>query len=335
MLSPVDRLQHYPRCHTFFTTSHAKEPTSDMTADTSPDRLTRFLLEEAGVRGVHVRLDETWAQIRSRAEYPAAVAAMLGEAVAASALFTGHVKVDGRLSVQLRGDGALRTLFAECTGAGTLRAIATMAEGGIEEGDIHDSYSLSSLGPDALLAITIENPGARNQEPSRYQGLVGLNADTLSEAFEGYFRQSEQLPTRLLLAANDDRVSGLMLQKLPGDEGDLDGWERASALFDTLAAPELMATPVETLLHRLFHEDSVRLLGKKPLKFACSCSRERVSAMLQSLGEDEAQAAVEDNAGQAEIRCEFCGETYRYSGEEISALFVSRPNEWIAPDRLQ
>ena len=328
MLSPVDRLRHYPRCHTFFTTSHTEEP--DMTADASPDRLTRFLLEEAGVRGVHVRLDETWAQIRSRAEYPAAVAAMLGEAVAASALFTGHVKVDGRLSVQLRGDGALRTLFAECTGAGTLRAIATMAEG-----DIEDMHSLSSLGPDALLAITIENPGARNQEPSRYQGLVGLDADTLSEAFEGYFRQSEQLPTRLLLAANDDRVSGLMLQKLPGDEGDLDGWERASALFDTLAAPELMATPVETLLHRLFHEDGVRLLGEKPLQFACSCSRERVSAMLESLGEDEARAAVEDNAGQAEIRCEFCGETYRYSAEEVGALFCQRPAEWKAPERLQ
>jgi molecular chaperone Hsp33 len=330
MLSPVDRLRHYPRCHALFTTSHAKEPYSNMTADASPDRLTRFLLEEAGVRGVHVRLDETWTQIRSRAEYPAAVAAMLGEAVAASALFTGHVKVDGRLSVQLRGDGSLRTLFAECTGAGTLRAIATMAEG-----DIEDLHSLSSLGPDALLAITIENPGARDQEPSRYQGLVGLDADTLSEAFEGYFRQSEQLPTRLLLAANHDRVSGLMLQKLPGDDGDLDGWERASALFDTLAAPELMATPVETLLHRLFHEDGVHLLGEKPLQFACSCSRERVSAMLESLGEDEARAAVEDNAGQAEIRCEFCGETYRYSAEDIRALFAQSPTTWKAPERLQ
>jgi molecular chaperone Hsp33 len=301
-----------------------------MTADASPDRLTRFLLEEAGVRGVHVRLDDTWAQIRSRAEYPADVATLLGEAVAASALFTGHVKVDGRLSVQLRGDGALRTLFAECTGAGTLRAIATLAEG-----DIPDMHTLSSLGPDALLAITIENPVARDQEPSRYQGLVALDADTLSEAFEGYFRQSEQLPTRLLLAANNERVSGLMLQKLPGDEGDLDGWERASALFDTLATPELMETPVETLLLRLFHEDGVRLLGEKPLRFACSCSRERVSAMLESLGEDEARAAVEGNAGQAEIRCEFCGETYRFSAEEVGRLFAPRPAEWGAPARLQ
>jgi molecular chaperone Hsp33 len=306
-----------------------------MTADAAPsDRLTRFLLEQAGVRGVHVRLDDTWAQIRSRADDRidgrTDVVALLGEAVAASALFTGHVKVDGRLSVQLRGDGALRTLFAECTGAGTLRAIATLAEG-----EVPDIHSLNSLGRDALLAITIENPGARGQDPSRYQGLVGLEADTLSEAFEGYFRQSEQLPTRLLLAANSERVSGLMLQKLPGDAGDLDGWERASALFETLCTPELLETPAETLLHRLFHEDSVRLLGDKPLRFACSCSRERVSTMLESLGEDEARAAAEANAGIAEIRCEFCGERYLYSEPDINALFASRPAQWEAPERLQ
>lgn len=305
-----------------------------MTADTPPDRLTRFLLEQAGVRGVHVRLDDTWAQIRARAEYPDDVAGLLGETVAASALLTGHVKVDGRLSVHLRGSGALRTLFAECTGAGTLRGIATLAEGALP-----GAHSLGSLA-DAVLAITIENPGVRGQEPARYQGLVGLDADTLekgglSAAFEGYFRQSEQLPTRLLLAASGERVAGLMLQKLPGDEGDLDGWERASALFETLAAPELLATPVETLLHRLFNEDGVRVLGDKPLQFACSCSRERVSSMLESLGEEEARAAAEGNAGTAEIRCEFCGETYRYTAEEIAGLFTPCPSHLDAPERLQ
>lgn len=301
-----------------------------MTHAAHPDRLTRFLLEQAGLRGVHVRLDDTWAQIRSRADYTDDVAELLGESVAAAALFTGHAKVDGRLSIQLRGSGAIRTLFAECTGAGTLRGIAKLADG-----ELPATHALSDLGTDALLAITIENPAAHGQEPARYQGLVGLDADTLSAAFEGYFRQSEQLPTRLLLAAGEDRVAGLMLQKLPGDAGDLDGWERANALFDTLGATELLETPAEIVLHRLFHEDGVRLLGEKPLRFACSCSRERVSAMLESLGEEEAMAAVTDNAGVAEIRCEFCGETYRYSGAEIAALFAPRPAQWDAPERLQ
>lgn len=301
-----------------------------MSANAAPDRLLRFLLEQAGVRGVYVHLDDTWRQIRSRADYPAQTAELLGEAAAAAALFTGHTKVDGRLSVQLRGSGALRTLFAECTGAGTLRGIATLAEG-----EAPDAHALRALGKDALLAITIENPGARGQDPARYQGLVSLEADRLSEAFEGYFRQSEQLPTRLLLAADAERTCGLMLQKLPGDAGDADGWNRTSALFDTLAAAELLETPAEALLHRLFHEDGVRLLGERPLRFACSCSRERVSAMLESLGEAEARAAAEDNAGRAEIRCEFCGETYHYSEAEIGALFTPGPARWEAPQGLQ
>jgi molecular chaperone Hsp33 len=301
-----------------------------MTADTTNDRLTRFLLEQAGIRGVHVQLDDAWTEIRSRAEYPPDIAALLGEAVAASALFTGHAKVDGRLSIQLRGSGSLRTLFAECTGVGTVRAIATLADGAPPS-----SYTLSDLGPDAMLAITIENPGARGQDPSRYQGMVGLDASTLSEAFEGYFRQSEQLPTRLLLTANPRRVSGLMLQKLPGDTGDSDGWNRVCALFDTLTAAELLSTPAEALLYKLFHEDGVRVMAEKPLRFGCSCSRERVSAMLESLGEAEARAAAQDNAGTAEIHCEFCGETYRYSEGDISTLFASRPAQFEAPPRLQ
>src|SRR5690606_14093935 len=183
------------------------------------DHLTRFLLERAGVRGVRVRLADAWAQIRGRDDYPPAVAGMLGEATAAAALFTGHAKVDGRLSVQLRGQGRLRTLFAECTAEGTLRGIARLA--GDDPSPI--SRDLRQLGPGAMLAITIENRGQARGEPVRYQGIVALEADSLAAAFEQYFRQSEQLPTRLLLAADEHRAAGLMLQKLPGDAGDDDG----------------------------------------------------------------------------------------------------------------
>lgn len=294
------------------------------------DRLTRFLLEQAGVRGVHVRLDETWAQIRSRADYPPAVVELLGEAAAAAALFTGHAKVDGRLSVQLRGDGPLRTLFAECTATGTLRGIAQLAED-----DTSVSRDLRDLGSSAILAITIENPAADGRDPVRYQGLVGLASDSLSDAFEDYFRQSEQLPTRLLLAADGDHAAGLMLQKLPGDAGDSDGWTRAGALFDTLAPAELLQAPADALLMRLFHEDGVRLLGGKSLQFACSCSRERVASMLQSLGEDEARAAAAEGQGTALIRCEFCGERYLFGEGEIDALFIRDGFTLGAPERLQ
>jgi molecular chaperone Hsp33 len=293
------------------------------------DSLTRFLLQQAGVRGVRVHLDATWQQISGRGDYPIAVRELLGEAAAAAALFTGHAKVDGRLSVQLRGEGPLRTLFAECTAAGTLRGIAQVADG-----DAALPRDLRALGSNAILAITIENPGAGGREPTRYQGLVSLESESLSGAFETYFRQSEQLPTRLLLAADGARAAGLMLQKLPGDAGDEDGWHRAVALFDTLSPEELLDWPPGLLLRRLFHEEGAEVLGQRPLRFACSCSRERVVSMLQSLGREEAEAAAAD--GTAEIRCEFCGQQYRFDADQIAALFhPPHHHEVQAPERLQ
>lgn len=296
----------------------------------SRDVLLRFLLPNAGVRGVAVHLDESWQAIAARAAYPQAVAQLLGEAAAAAALFTGHAKVDGRLSVQLRGRGALRTLFAECTAAGTLRGIAQLAEDAPPP-----SRDLRALGPDSVLAITIENPSLGAREPMRYQGLVELDADNLGEAFEGYFRQSEQLPTRLLLACDGEHAAGLMLQKLPGDAGDEDGWNRVGALFETLGEEELLALPPTEAVHRLFHEESPELLGEKVLRFACSCSRERVEAMLVSLGVGEAEAAVEAGGGEARIRCEFCGQAYRFNGEEIAGLFRGAAAELPAAPGVQ
>lgn len=274
-----------------------------------------------------VRLHETWRRIQSNSRYPKQTRELLGQACAAAGLFTWHAKVDGRLSVQLRSGHGLRTLFAECTAQGTLRGIAQLAEGEDAPTD------LRGLGKDALLAITVENPGLDPHQPQRYQSLVSLEAETLSQALEDYFVQSEQLPTRLLLGADDQRVAGIMLQKLPGDEGDSDGWTRACALFDTLHVGELLATSSGDLLHRLFHEERVQILAERPLGFGCSCSRERVAAMLRSLGEEEARAAATD--GQAEVRCEFCGQRYLFSPKQIEELFEVPCVELQAPDRLQ
>ena len=292
------------------------------------DLLTRFLLPAAGVRGVHVRLRESWQTLLSHADYPAAARELLGEACVAAALFTGHTKIDGRLSIQLRSSSALRTLFAECTASGQIRGIAQLAE---DSGDA--PRDLRQLGEDALLAITIENPGLDPREPQRYQSLVGLDAGRLDEAFEDYFRQSEQLPTRLLLASDGTRAAGLLLQKLPGDAGDEDGWNRIGALFDTLATTELLDTDGETLVHRLFHEEAPQSLGGKPLHFGCSCSRERVEGMLQVLGEDEARAAAEAT-GAVEVRCEFCGQEYRFPEAELKTLFQPVALQHEAPPHL-
>lgn len=295
------------------------------------DTQLRFLLPTAGVRGVAVHLDETWQAIASRASYPPAASELLGEAAAAAALFTGHAKVDGRLSVQLRSKGAIGTLFTECTAAGTLRGIVRLNE----NASAPLSRNLHALGEDALLAITIENPSLGSAEPVRYQGLVGLHAARLDLAFEDYFRQSEQLPTRLLLACNAQSAAGLLLQKLPGEEGDEDGFRRASALFDTLGGDELLALPPAELIHRLFHEEVPELVGEKPLHFACSCSPARVEAMLVSLGRAEADAAVAAGSGQAEILCEFCGQDYRFDADQVATLFARVASAHAAAPGLQ
>jgi molecular chaperone Hsp33 len=218
-------------------------------------------------------------------------------------------------------------LFAECTAAGTLRGIAQVAEGEV-------SRNLQHAAPGGVLAITIENAGKGGRDPVRFQGLVALSAETLAGAFEDYFRQSEQLPTRMLLAADEREAAGLMLQKLPGDGGDADGWNRASLLFDTLGPAELLAQPADALVHRLFHQDAPQWLDRRPLRFACSCSRERVAAMLVSLGRAEVEAAVDAGGGTAEVRCEFCGQAYRFGQAEAGALFAAPQATAEAPGTL-
>ncbi len=294
---------------------------------TDRDTLSLFLLDRSGVRGVLVRLDESWQAIQARAPYPEAVAGRLGETCAAAALFTGHAKLDGRLSVQLRGTGALRTLFAECTAKGTVRGIAHYEE------PLPDPLTPRAFGAGSILAITIENLPPGGGEMMRYQSMVGLDAGSLAEAFESYFAQSEQLPTRVLLAADGQRAAALMLQQLPAGHKDLDGWARASALFDTLGAEELLGTPSQTLLYNLFHEDEVQLLGERPLAFGCSCSRARVAEVLRSLDLAETLASARD--GITEVHCDFCGQGYPFSEDEVRALFEAAGANAPGSERIQ
>lgn len=282
----------------------------------SSDVLLRFLLARSGVRGVLVSLDESWQQIQSREDYPAALAELLGRTVAAAALFTGHVKVEGRLAIQFKGEGALRTLFAECTHEGSVRGIA------LWNGDLPEPLDLGGLGSGSLLAITIEKPPLPGGEPLRYQGLVALEHATLDAAFEAWFAQSEQLPTRILLASDGRRARGLMLQVLPGIDGDPDAWPRSQALFETLGGAELLNTEPSLLLHRLFHEESPELLSQRPLRFGCSCSRERVGGMLLALGREEAISAIDPELGAVGVQCEFCGQRYRFDAVDLDQLFA-------------
>jgi molecular chaperone Hsp33 len=270
------------------------------------DVLHRFLLERAGVRGTWVRLGPAWREVAGRADYPPALHALLGQALAASALLTGNIKLDGALSIELKSSGALRLLFAECNDQGRLRGLARWNE------PLPEPLALDAL-PDAVMAITIGNVD-RDQ---RYQGLVDLRHAGLAESLENYFVKSEQLPARILLAADGAHAVGLMLQKMPDEGGrdaalDDDAWSRVLHLTATLGIDELLNTAPEQLLYRLYHEESARLFEPRTLAFGCSCSRERVTAMLRSLGRDEIEAALVARGDEIEVICEFCAQHYHF-----------------------
>lgn len=292
------------------------------------DVLHRFLLEHAGVRGVLVRLGPAWREVAGRADYPPALHAMLGEALAASALLTGNIKLDGALSVELKSSGALRMLFAECTDQGRLRGLARWNE------PLPEPLALNAL-PDASMAITIGNV----ERGQRYQGLVELQHASVAESLENYFIQSEQLPACILLAANDTYAVGLMLQKMPDEGGhhaarDDDAWSRIVHLTATLGATELLDTAPEQLLYRLYHEESVRLFEPRSLAFGCSCSRERVTGMLRSLGRDEVEAALTARGDEIEVICEFCAQRYHFDRIDAEVLLSSSVAP-AAPDTPQ
>ncbi|ANB18301.1 Hsp33 family molecular chaperone HslO [Dokdonella koreensis] len=279
------------------------------------DFLQRFLLEQAGVHGAFVRLDKTWRDVRSHTDYPKPLASLLGRTLAASALLTGTIKFRGRLSIQFRSEGALRLLFAECTDSGGLRGLARWDE---------EAEGTAELGEGAILAVTIEQP----DRDLRQQALVACEGNDLTGAFERYFEQSEQLPTRMLLVEHGGRCAGLLLQPIADGGGislgDPDAWNRVGYLMATAMTDELVNLSAEELLTRLFHEEGVRVFAPRPLAFACSCSRSRVETMLRSLGRDECEAAIAAD-GQVGVTCEFCNRNYRLDRVDIAGLFASTP----------
>jgi molecular chaperone Hsp33 len=284
-------------------------------ADT--DSLHRFVFENAGIRGNLVHLDASWRAVLETHPYPPEVREPLGEALALVALLAATVKLSGSLILQVQGAGPIRTLVAQATSARTLRGIARW-EGGVPR----ESALEERFGPGRLV-LTIERG---NREP--YQGIVPLAGASLAEAVERYFNDSEQLPTRLWVSARGQRAAGLLLQHLPVEPPtgrvvveDSDDWRRVGLLADTLSRDELEGLPCEALLHRLFHEDQIRLFDPEPVAFRCGCSRSRIEDMLRALGEAEAMSIVAEQ-GAIEVTCEFCNRRYRLDAVDAAQLFA-------------
>lgn len=286
------------------------------------DILQRFVLERTNVRGELVHLDATWRAVLERQNYPAAVRDLLGEAMAAAGLLAATVKTRGSLILQVQSDGPVRLLVTQAESARTLRGMAHW------KGDV-PAKPFDHMVGHGRLAITLD-PGLGRE---RYQGVVPLEGhSTLSEALEDYFARSEQLPTRLWLAADGARAAGMLLQALPGAEPDPDAWERALHLGATLTAEELLDLPPREILRRLFHEEDVRVFDPEPMSFRCSCSRQRIAGVLRGLGYDEVRSIL-DEEGLVESHCQFCNQRYVFDSVDVEELFAAADQPDVPPTR--
>lgn len=275
------------------------------------DTLSRFLFEHAGIRGNLVHLDASWRAMLEAHPYPEPVAARLGEALAAASLLAATIKFEGSLILQIQGSGPIRTLVAQATHARTVRGLARW------EGEVPAVESLSDQFGTGQLVLTIDQ--GRGQP---YQGVIPLAGARLTDAIEHYFTDSEQIPTRLWLAAGPSRASGLLLQRLPEAGATEEDWNRVTLLADTLTPGELLDLATEPLLHRLFHEETVRLFESEPVSFRCGCSRSRIADMVKLLGESDIDSLL-DEQGAIEVTCEFCNRLYRFDPVDARQLFAS------------
>lgn len=281
------------------------------------DNTQRFLFDDTDVRGEMVSLGESYTHVLAKHPYPEPVAQLLGEILAAAALLVGTLKFDGLLVLQARSSGAVPLLMVECSSEREIRGIARYHAEQISPG-----ADLQQLMPEGVLTLTVDP-----RQGQRYQGIVTLEGANLAECLSTYFANSEQLPTRFWLNADGRNARGLLLQALPADrqkdpEARAASWQHLTTLADTLTAEELLGLDNETVLHRLFHEETVRLFDPRPLRFHCSCSRERSANALVSLGQADAEALVEEQGGAVVIDCQFCNQRYRFDAADVAQLFA-------------
>jgi len=303
-----------------------------MTTDTSKDILQKFIFDNAAVRGELIEVSNAWREIQSRHDYPKAVRNLLGEMVAAAALLSANLKFNGAIVMQIHGDGPVKLLVVECDASLRLRATAKLSDAITVADDASVTELLNQHGRGRFVITLDPQDKVPGQQP--YQGVVPLIGDDIATIIENYMLRSEQMETRLWLAADEHVARGLLLQKLPRnsavegqvkqatEEEDLETWTRATMLGQTLKREEMLSTDVETLLKRLFWEETIRVFDPLHPEFHCTCTREKVGNMLKMLGKDEVDSALSE-LGKLDINCDFCGKHYAFDPVDCAQLFAS------------
>lgn len=283
------------------------------------DATHRFVFENTDIRGNLATLSGSYRAIVSNQSLPVSLQPLLGEFVAAVALLSETLKYDGILTLQVRGNGPVPLIVADCTNDGDLRGIIELGEH--QPLPDYSGLTLPELIGDGVLSLTVDP-----EHGQRYQGLVPLEGDTLADCLALYFAQSEQLPTKLWLFADQNHCGGLMLQGLPAQQvTDLDQrkeqWQTAVQLANTVTPDELFSLPANDLLYRLFNELGCRLFAAREFRFHCSCNRARGENAISSLGKEEAFALLAEQNGKIAVDCHFCGQHYAFKEEDLQRLF--------------
>lgn len=284
------------------------------------DSLQRFLFEQDAIRGEVIHLEQSWQEVISRHDYHPVVRDLLGETLTAGVLLSATLKMEGRLTIQIQGDGALSLLVAEITmtkeGEETRRSLRGMAS---SKADLIEPGNLASLFGKGQIVITIQPDNGKD----RFQGIVALEGETIAEALQAYLIQSEQLDTRLWLQVGEKNTAGLLLQRMPSSsEQEAEDWNRILHLASTVTRDELLELAAEEIIHRLFHEEDVRLFDSESIRFFCSCSRERVAGMLRGLGRTELEDILQEQ-GRINVNCEYCLHAYDFDAVDVEQLLVS------------
>lgn len=276
------------------------------------DQLHRYLFENFAVRGELVTVSETWKQIMENHDYPTPVKTILGELLVATSLLTATLKFDGDITVQLQGDGPMSLAVINGNNNQQMRGVARF------KGEIAADADLKALVGNGYLVITI-TPA----EGERYQGVVGLEGDTLAACLEDYFLRSEQLPTRLFIRTGDvdgqPAAGGMLLQVLPAQDAQADDFNHLAALTETIKAEELLTLPANEVLWRLYHEEEVTLYDPQNVEFKCTCSRERCADALRTLPDEEVNSIIAEE-GEIDMNCDYCGNHYVFNAMDIAEI---------------
>jgi molecular chaperone Hsp33 len=282
------------------------------------DSLQHFLFENTPIRGNIVHLNHTYQQVLQHQTLPIVLKQALGELMAASALLSATLKMEGAMVLQLQSKGALKLLVVECSSALEMRATAKWA------GEITGETFLDLI-QNGQFVITLDP-----KQGEAYQGIVPIEGETISGMLESYMLRSQQIDTSLWLHCDGENASGMLLQKLPEQMEqdhlyqDHDAWNRLNHLATTVTNSELQNLGPEQLLTRLFFDEEVRLFESKPTQFNCSCSKTKVGAMLRMLGVDEVNSILAEREN-IEVNCDFCNKQYVFDVVDAAALFASEP----------